>query len=85
MIRIWIPSFSNSDDGNNTFADSQIIDDGINYEVIDGSSGLGTIILNQKELALQSSRLLAQDVVYRLELMYLIVLVILTGRHITER
>lgn len=42
MIRIWIPSFSNTDDNNNTFADSQIIDDGTDFEVIDGSSGLGT-------------------------------------------
>ena len=45
MIRIWIPSFSNTDNNNNTFADSQIIDDGENFEVIDGSSGLGTIKL----------------------------------------
>lgn len=45
MIRIWIPSFSNNDDNNNAFADSQIIDDGENFEVIDGSSGLGTIKL----------------------------------------
>lgn len=55
MIRIWIPSFSNDDNNQNAFADSQIIDDGINYEVIDGSSGIGTSELI-KTLKAQSIR-----------------------------
>lgn len=42
MIRIYIPGFSTSDSGGPRWGDAQIIDDGINYEVIDGYCGVGT-------------------------------------------
>lgn len=44
MIRLHIPGFFDSDfSGNNTrLGDAQIIDDGTNYEVIDGNCGKGT-------------------------------------------
>ena len=44
MIRIHIPGFFNSDfsGGNTRLGDAQIIDDGKNYEVIDGNCGAGT-------------------------------------------
>ncbi len=42
MIRISIPGFYSSDDGGPRWGDGQIIDDGNNYEVIDGYCGIGT-------------------------------------------
>ena len=44
MIRIHIPGFFNSDfsGGNTRLGDAQIIDDGKNFEVIDGNCGAGT-------------------------------------------
>ena len=42
MIRIYIPGFSKSDSGGPRWGDCQIIDDGTNYEVIDGYCGVGT-------------------------------------------
>lgn len=41
MIRICIPGFQNSDSGGPRWGDAQIIDDGKNYEVIDGYCGVG--------------------------------------------
>ena len=42
MIRIHIPGFYDSDSGGPRWGDAQIIDDGVNYEVIDGYCGVGT-------------------------------------------
>lgn len=42
MIRIHIPGFYDSDSGGPRWGDAQIIDDGKNYEVIDGYCGVGT-------------------------------------------
>lgn len=42
MIRISIPGFSDSDKGGPRWGDAQIIDDGTNFEVIDGYNGVGT-------------------------------------------
>lgn len=42
MIRIHIPGFYNSDSGGPRWGDAQIIDDGVNYEVVDGYCGAGT-------------------------------------------
>ena len=42
MIRINIPGFTASDSGGPRWGDAQIIDDGKNYEVIDGYCGAGT-------------------------------------------
>lgn len=44
MIRIQIPGFSSSDfsGGNTRLGDAQIIDDGKNFDVIDGNCGKGT-------------------------------------------
>lgn len=42
MIRIHIPGFYDSDSGGPRWGDAQIIDDGVNYEVIDGYCGAGT-------------------------------------------
>ena len=42
MIRINIPGFFDSDKGGPRWGDAQIIDDGTNFEVIDGYCGIGT-------------------------------------------
>ena len=42
MIRIHIPGFYDSDSGGPRWGDAQIIDDGKNFEVIDGYCGVGT-------------------------------------------
>ena len=42
MIRLQIPGFYNSDKGGPRWGDAQIIDDGKNFEVIDGYCGAGT-------------------------------------------
>lgn len=42
MIRIHIPGFYDSDSGGPRWGDAQIIDDGVNFEVIDGYCGVGT-------------------------------------------
>lgn len=42
MIRLQIPGFYNSDKGGPRWGDAQIIDDGVNFEVIDGYCGNGT-------------------------------------------
>ena len=42
MIRIHIPGFYDSDSGGPRWGDAQIIDDGVNFEVIDGYCGAGT-------------------------------------------
>ena len=42
MIRLWIPGFYDSDSGKPRWGDAQVIDDGKNYEVIDGYCGVGT-------------------------------------------
>ena len=42
MIRICIPGFSTSDSGGPRWGDCTIIDDGTNYEIIDGYCGVGT-------------------------------------------
>lgn len=42
MIRIHIPGFYDSDSGGPRWGDAQIIDDGKNFEVIDGYCGAGT-------------------------------------------
>ena len=41
MIRIHIPGFYDSDKGGPRWGDAQIIDDGTNFEVIDGYCGVG--------------------------------------------
>ena len=41
MIRICIPGFHDNDTGGPRWGDAQIIDDGKNYEVIDGYCGVG--------------------------------------------
>lgn len=41
MIRIQIPGFYDSDKGGPRWGDAQIIDDGTNFEVIDGYCGVG--------------------------------------------
>lgn len=42
MIRICVPGFYDSDSGGPRWGDAQIIDDGTNFEVIDGYCGVGT-------------------------------------------
>ena len=42
MIRLHVPGFYNSDKGGPRWGDAQIIDDGKNFEVIDGYCGNGT-------------------------------------------
>lgn len=42
MIRLQIPGFYDSDKGGPRWGDAQIIDDGVNFEVIDGYCGVGT-------------------------------------------
>ena len=42
MIRLQVPGFYDSDKGGPRWGDSQIIDDGKNYDVIDGYCGIGT-------------------------------------------
>ena len=42
MIRLQVPGFYNSDKGGPRWGDAQIIDDGKNFEVIDGYCGNGT-------------------------------------------
>lgn len=45
LIQIWIPSIYANDNGAVIFGDAQVINDGENFEVIDGSSGIGTTVL----------------------------------------
>ena len=47
MIRIHIPGFYDSDPGGPRWGDAQIVDDGENFEVIDGYCGVGTSHLIQ--------------------------------------
>lgn len=42
MIRLQVPGFYNSDKGGPRWGDAQTIDDGTNFEVIDGYCGVGT-------------------------------------------
>ena len=42
MINLYIPGYYDSDKGGPRWGDAQVIDDGENYEVIDGNCGVGT-------------------------------------------
>lgn len=53
MIRINIPGFYNTDSGGPRWGDSQIIDDGKYYEVIDGYCGVGTTRLIKRLKAMK--------------------------------